>query len=264
MGLLAEPLEFRFEDDDAFGDETIVGFGADGIDLAVHFLGEEIECASDGFGGFEAIVELFEMTFETGEFFGDIATVREEDDLFEQAIVVGVDALEAGGFEFFDELITMFACDLGCLAADGGDGGAHDLDSGIEITCEVSAFFFAHSDEGGEGGIGGGFEAGPERFGVVFGFGGFEDPGEAQQRIETEGWGDIEFDGQFTELLDVGFGEGSVHASAGVGVVGEGESDFEGETAAADALGDELADAGFERIELAGQIDHPFGLLAVD
>src|SRR5262245_2937389 len=77
LSLFTEFFQFGFEGYYVAGDEAVVGFGADGVGFAVHFLGEEIKDAANGFFGFAAIVELLEMTLQASEFLGDVGAVSE-------------------------------------------------------------------------------------------------------------------------------------------------------------------------------------------
>src|SRR5207245_8348117 len=58
LRLFAKFFQLRLERDHFARDQAVVGFGADGVDLAVHLLGEEIEGAPDRLLRLQAIVKL--------------------------------------------------------------------------------------------------------------------------------------------------------------------------------------------------------------
>ena len=119
LHLLAEALWFCFGGDDAAGDVGGVGFGADGVALAEHLLGEEVEGASVGLPGGEAGAELGDVALEAAEFLGDVGAVGEEGEFAGEAFVVvgvgGVERREAGAHG---------------LPVAGGDGGGEFADGG--------------------------------------------------------------------------------------------------------------------------------------
>src|SRR5262245_42100452 len=75
LGLFAELFQFGLERDDFARYQAVIGLGTDRIDLAVHFLGQEIERAPDGIVGFQAVVELREMALQPGQLLGDVRAV---------------------------------------------------------------------------------------------------------------------------------------------------------------------------------------------
>lgn len=97
------------------GDFGVVGLGADSVELAVEFLAEKVEGASDGFVGVQERCEFLEVGIESGEFFRDIAAVGEEGDFLGDSFVVVID-IESG---ICEPLVKEFALS-------GRDGGGQE------------------------------------------------------------------------------------------------------------------------------------------
>ena len=132
------------------GDFGVVGFGADGVELAIELLAEKVERAADGFGGGEEFSEFLEVGSEAGEFFGNVTAVAEEGDFLEDTLVGGVE-VEAGVPKSLGEKFALADGDGG---GDLGDGFGKRLESGEaleEVGFEGLAFFFASEDECVEG-----------------------------------------------------------------------------------------------------------------
>ena len=68
LGLFAKFLQLRLDCDHFPRDQTVVGLGADRVDLPVHFLRQKIQHAPDRLLRFAAIVKLLEMTLQAGQF----------------------------------------------------------------------------------------------------------------------------------------------------------------------------------------------------
>ena len=107
MRLFTEFFELGLEGDDFAGNDGVIGLGADGVDFAVHFLGEKIEGAAHGFAGFAAILELMKMALQPGQFLGDVRAVGKEDDFLEQALVIRGNALQPGAFDALQQLAAV-------------------------------------------------------------------------------------------------------------------------------------------------------------
>ena len=69
LDLFADFFELGFCGYDVVGDFGVVGFGADGVELAVELLAEKVEGAADGVGGGEEFGELLKVGGEAGELF---------------------------------------------------------------------------------------------------------------------------------------------------------------------------------------------------
>ena len=63
------------------GNLRVAALGADRVDFAEHFLGDEFEFSSGRLGQVLDTLELIEMTLEADDFFGDVATLGEDADL---------------------------------------------------------------------------------------------------------------------------------------------------------------------------------------
>src|SRR5258708_5719675 len=72
LGLFAEFFQLGFDGHDLARNLAVIGFGANGVDFPIHFLGEEIQHAANRLFGFEAIVGLLAMTLAAGQFFRDV------------------------------------------------------------------------------------------------------------------------------------------------------------------------------------------------
>ena len=107
LRLFAEFLQLGLEDDDLAGDGGVIGLGADGVDLAIHFLSEKIQGAADRLLGLESVIKLLEVTLQAGEFLGNIGAVGEEDDFLEQTFLVEFKLVQAGALEAGDKLIAI-------------------------------------------------------------------------------------------------------------------------------------------------------------
>ena len=83
-------------------------FGAERVQFAKNFLGDELERAPDRLVLAQMMRELREMTFQARQFFGNVGAIGEERDLFYESLVVGlqwqsrlVEPLDERGAIFF-------------------------------------------------------------------------------------------------------------------------------------------------------------------
>src|SRR5579884_706806 len=83
LRLLAEFFQLGLERHHRARDDAVVRLRADGIDLAIDLLRQEIERAPDRFPGIAAIVELLEMALQTRQFLRDVRAVSEIDDFLQ-------------------------------------------------------------------------------------------------------------------------------------------------------------------------------------
>src|SRR5688500_6099673 len=81
LNLLPHLLEFGLGVDDQLRNAEAVGLGADGVDLAVHFLEQEIELPAARLGTVGQRRPVREVAAEPGDFFGDVGTGRRPHDL---------------------------------------------------------------------------------------------------------------------------------------------------------------------------------------
>ena len=79
--MLASLIKLGFCLDDKKRNLGVVRLGTCGVPFAAHLLGEKLESPANRFVALEVIAELAEMTFESRQFFGDIASLREDRDL---------------------------------------------------------------------------------------------------------------------------------------------------------------------------------------
>ena len=64
---------------DELGYGEVSRFGADGIDLPVHFLNEKIHGSAAGAWVLQKVTELVEVTLNPGDLFGHVELVGEND-----------------------------------------------------------------------------------------------------------------------------------------------------------------------------------------
>ena len=81
LDLLPHLLELRLGVDDQLRDAQAVGLGADGVDLAVHLLEQEIELPAARLRAVGQRVPVHQVAPEPGELFADIRPRRRADDL---------------------------------------------------------------------------------------------------------------------------------------------------------------------------------------
>lgn len=122
LDLLADFFEFGFGGDDVVGDFGVVALGAHGVELAEEFLEEEIQAAAGGGAAGEVGAELLHVAGGAGEFFGDVGTVCEEGDFFDEALVIQREG-ESGVFEALAEYFALVLGDGGGFGADGFEQG---------------------------------------------------------------------------------------------------------------------------------------------
>lgn len=85
LGLFAEPFDQVLHLEHSLSHLEVIGFAADGVNFTEHFLEKEIQPPPDWFRKEQNFTKLFEMAFQPGEFFGDIATVGKERHLLVEA-----------------------------------------------------------------------------------------------------------------------------------------------------------------------------------
>src|SRR5262245_23990418 len=81
LDLFAHPLELGLRRDDELRDVQPVGFCAYRVDLAIHFLEQEIELSAARFGTGLQRFPVRKMSTEPGHFFADVRACRRPDDL---------------------------------------------------------------------------------------------------------------------------------------------------------------------------------------
>src|SRR4051794_11128314 len=83
LHLLAKPLELDLHADDELRNSGILGFGAERIRLAYHFLQKEVEPPAHGLAGarHEHALDLIEVAAQPRELLGEIALVDDEREL---------------------------------------------------------------------------------------------------------------------------------------------------------------------------------------
>ena len=159
--MLAEALHLGFPGDHEVLEGGVVGFGAHGVEFAVHFLGEKIERASGGLGAGHEAGEFGEVAVKAGDFFRKVAAVGEEGDFLDEALVVEgegkvgfLKAAEQGGaVKGGDE--GGFAGDLLEEFLEGGEAGG---EVGVEVGAFAEAGLFPGGEGLGEGTVGEGLE----------------------------------------------------------------------------------------------------------
>ncbi len=120
LHLLADTLQFRFGGDDLAGDLRGIGLRADGVALAEHLLGEEVESPALGFLGRQVLAELGEVALQPAQLLGDVRAVGIQSQLPGETLIVG-------GENRIDcsqpclEGCSVFGGDLRGQLADGGD-----------------------------------------------------------------------------------------------------------------------------------------------
>src|SRR5205807_2675944 len=77
-GLLAQALQLGLDLDHPGGDAGVLRLRADGIDLAVDFLEQELQPAARGRAGFQERAELREVAGQAGQLLADVDAVGEE------------------------------------------------------------------------------------------------------------------------------------------------------------------------------------------
>jgi hypothetical protein len=129
-----DAFDSDFHINDAVCDGGAVGFGADGIDFAEHFLADEFEFSALGGVSFEESAELFDVASEAGDFFVDIAAIG-EDSKFADEVHFGDGDIEVGdeAADAFEEFVAVFDDDGGCEF----DDGAELLFDGVALEGEV-------------------------------------------------------------------------------------------------------------------------------
>jgi hypothetical protein len=75
LNLLFESVDRAFYFYYELGDLGVGGFAGDGVGLAEHFLGDEIEFSAGLVGFVAALPELLQVRIEAGDFLGDVAAV---------------------------------------------------------------------------------------------------------------------------------------------------------------------------------------------
>src|SRR5262245_9598524 len=81
LHLLAHALELRLGIDDELRDAHTVGLGADGVDLAVHLLQQEIQLATTGLIALDEHHPMRQVSPESRDLLGDVGTLCGSDDL---------------------------------------------------------------------------------------------------------------------------------------------------------------------------------------
>src|SRR5687768_3263468 len=72
LHLLAHAFELGFGFDDQLGDVQAIGFGANGVDLAVHLLEQKIELAPARFDRPRQRVPMLQVTAKAGDLLADV------------------------------------------------------------------------------------------------------------------------------------------------------------------------------------------------
>jgi len=81
----------------------------------VHLLRQKIQHPADGFGGLSAIVKLFEMALQAGQFLGNIRAVGKEDNFLEQSLIIRGGRWQTDVLDPLDQLLPIALGGLGRL-----------------------------------------------------------------------------------------------------------------------------------------------------
>src|SRR2546430_17736128 len=88
LNLFADFFQLGFANHDPLGDGGVVRFGAESVQFAKDFLGDELERSADRFVPPKMMRELSEMTFHASQFFGNVRAIGEEGNFSHQTLVL--------------------------------------------------------------------------------------------------------------------------------------------------------------------------------
>src|SRR5438105_9703118 len=126
LNLFADFFQLGFADNDALRNRSIVCLGAESVQFAKNFLGNELEGASDRFVSPKVMRELSEMTFHAGQLFGNVRAIGEESNFSHQTLVLRGNG-KTSFMNAFQKCGPIFSHDIGMQSADLFDLFAHRL-----------------------------------------------------------------------------------------------------------------------------------------
>src|SRR5581483_717401 len=129
-------------------------------ELAVNFLRDEIERATDRLRLAERVRELREMTFQTRELFADVRFVGEKNHFLHEPIVVRRD-LESRALDALVQRLPVFFDDARMKLMDFPQRLAHEFQPLDHVLREMFAFAFAHFDQVAQRVVERGFDVAP-------------------------------------------------------------------------------------------------------
>ncbi len=156
LDLFLEPVDRALDFDDVPGDLGVVGLCGDGVGLAEHFLGDEIELPAGVLAGSAGVLESFEMAGEPLDFLADVGALGEDGDFPEQ---IGLVDLQLGFAEQLvhalgEPLVIIFDHRWGRVSGSRPDRRRSALTCFIRSVKSDCALAGAHGDELGDGGGG--------------------------------------------------------------------------------------------------------------
>ena len=225
----------------------------------------QVQRAPDRLVGLHAVIELLEVALQSRELLRDVRTVREEDDLLQQPLVVDFQLLQPRTLDALNELVTVTLLHLRRLFADASHRLAHRGHALAQILLEVRPLLAAHLHQHRQGKLQRLVHGRPERLGIAYFVIGFKHARCADQMIERQVVLDLQLLRQLPQLARVGLGERGVDADArGFLALAGVQGDAGGHAAPGNLAVHLIADLRLQDFEFTGKVDGDLALLAVD